>query len=77
MKIDTFNCDVCGNPAKITMTLYDNEYKKEVSVTDLCETHFNLIRSFIRHGCPPVSKLPIEPTVYDKNELVDIQPSQR
>lgn len=59
-KTETRTCDICGTTGKmITMTLYDNEYQKEVNVSDLCEEHFNLIRSYIRHGCPKVSQLPV------------------
>lgn len=60
-KTEIRTCDICGVACKtITMTLYDNEYQQEVSVTDLCEKHLNLIRSYIRHACPAVSKLPID-----------------
>ncbi|HLD91315.1 MAG TPA: hypothetical protein VI911_09920 [Patescibacteria group bacterium] len=79
------SCDICGTYSKtITVTMYDNEYHKVVNTTDLCEAHFNLLRSYLRHGCPQVSRLPLpgEEPIYipnrkDRNGLVDVQDCQR
>ena len=59
-KVETRTCDICNAPAKIIMSLYDTEFQKEINVSDICELHFNLIRSYIRHSCPPITKLPID-----------------
>ena len=54
---EVITCDICGQPASITMTINDRNFEKEVKKSDFCNNHFNRIRSYIRHECPPVSEL--------------------
>lgn len=59
-KKETYTCDFCENRGQFSLVITDRDLKKEIKNTDLCEIHFNLIRSYIRHGCPKISNLPIE-----------------
>lgn len=56
---ETRSCDICGKEDEkiLTLTFFDNELDKVVNVTDLCEDHFNRIRSYLRHNCPKVSDI--------------------
>lgn len=59
-KKETYTCDFCLKPGLFSLVITDRDQKKEVKNTDLCEDHFNRIRSYIRHGCPKVSDLPVD-----------------
>ena len=58
MREETIKCDFCGEQGKtLTLTIIDNELKEIVNKTDMCEKHFNLLRSYIRHGMPSFKSL--------------------
>ena len=56
-KKETYTCDFCNKPGLFSLVITDRDLKKEVKATDLCEDHFNRLRSYIRHELPPVSKI--------------------
>jgi hypothetical protein len=63
-KKEIYTCDFCELPGTHTLTIKDREHNTEVKVTDLCLDHFNRLRSYIRHGCPKVSHLPLDENDY-------------
>ena len=56
-KNETYTCDFCSKPGLFSLVITDRDLKKEIKSTDLCEDHFNRIRSYIRHECPPLSSI--------------------
>ena len=57
-KTEIFNCDLCGEEAHIVMTFTDKRLPQDQTKnTDLCDKHFSILRSFIRHEMPPFKNI--------------------
>jgi hypothetical protein len=61
-KVITRMCDICQEELEnsITLTIFDHATQRNLNEIDLCEKHYNLLRSYLRHGCPKVSDIPKE-----------------
>ena len=57
-KTESFRCDLCGEEAHIVMSFEDRRLPEaQIKTTDLCDKHFSILRSFIRHEMPPFKNI--------------------
>ena len=56
-KVISRMCDICQEELEnsITLTIFDHATQRKLNEIDLCEKHYNLLRSYLRHGCLPIT----------------------